>query len=242
MTVFEVLCRVKHRGNLLSLSERHPSMRVYTWCNRVNEILEVEVGDPGEYGEARRELAKVATIVGESEEGGIHLIESTCFCTKDNSVGLNIEDLPVLMVQPEVMRGGWEYYRLILFRHEDFAEVMRRLETRGFTVEVLKKSGVRGSLAGCILEADSIFSSLTGKQMDALMRAYTHGYYRLPRGADIQEIARVERVKRTTFQEHLKKGENKIIERIIPYMRLYSGRSRDAAELTSTKGKLMDYD
>ncbi len=28
------------RGALLALSERRPSMRVYTWCNRINEIIE----------------------------------------------------------------------------------------------------------------------------------------------------------------------------------------------------------
>lgn len=210
----------------------------------MNEVLEVEVGDPSEYGEVLKEVGKIATIVGESEGGGIHLIESTCFCTPENSVGMNVEDLPVLVVSPEVMRGGWEYYRLVLFRHEDFAEVVRRLEGRDFTVEVLEKAEVRGSLSGNLLEADSVFSSLTGKQMDAMIRAYGHGYYRLPRSADIQEIARRERVKRTTFQEHLKKGENKIIERIIPYMRLYARRSGDAAKLTTAddQGRSMNHD
>lgn len=210
----------------------------------MNEVLEVEVGDPSEYGEVLKEVGKIATIVGESEGGGIHLIESTCFCTPENSVGMNVEDLPVLVVSPEVMRGGWEYYRLVLFRHEDFAEVVRRLEGRDFTVEVLEKAEVRGSLSGSLLEADSVFSSLTGKQMDAMIRAYGHGYYRLPRSADIQEIARRERVKRTTFQEHLKKGENKIIERIIPYMRLYARRSGDAAKLTTAddQGRSMNHD
>ena len=210
----------------------------------MNEVLEVEVGDPSEYGEVLKEVGKIATIVGESEGSGIHLIESTCFCTPENSVGMNVEDLPVLVVSPEVMRGGWEYYRLVLFRHEDFAEVVRRLEGRDFTVEVLEKVEVRGSLSGNLLEADSVFSSLTGKQMDAMIRAYGHGYYRLPRSADIQEIARRERVKRTTFQEHLKKGENKIIERIIPYMRLYARRSGDAAKLTTAddQGRSMNHD
>jgi hypothetical protein len=81
--------------------------------------------------------------------------------------------------------------------------------------------------------------------MDAMIRAYTHGYYRLPRSADIQEIARRERVKRTTFQEHLKKGENKIIERIIPYMRLYASRvgwSGDASKFTQTDGRRINHD
>ena len=149
MTAFEVLFRVKHAGALLELSERHPSMRVYTWCNRVNEVLEVEVGDPSEYREVLDEVGRVATIVGESGEGGFHVIESTCFCTPQNSIGMNVEDLPVLLVSPEVMKGGWEHYRLVFFRHEDFAEVVRRLEVKGFTVEVLEKaeSGARSRVA-----------------------------------------------------------------------------------------------
>jgi predicted DNA binding protein len=222
---------------MLALSEKHPSLKIFTWCNRVNEVLEVEVGDPSEYDEVRWELARQAKILGESGGGEIRLIESTCYCTPYNSVSMNVDDLPILVVSPDVVFGGWSHYRIILFRHEDFAEVIRRLEAKEFTVEVLRKTEVKGSLAGSILEADNIFSSLTGKQMDALMRAYTHGYYQLPRGADIQEIAKVERVKRTTFQEHLKKGENKIIERIIPYMRLYAGRSGDAHRLTRPNGK-----
>ena len=77
MTTFEVLFKVKHKGFLLALSERHPSLRIYTWCNRVNEVFEVEVGDPSEYEEVRGELEKMAEIVGESGGGGIRLIEST---------------------------------------------------------------------------------------------------------------------------------------------------------------------
>jgi predicted DNA binding protein len=237
VTTFEVLLRVKYKSALLALSERHPSLKIYTWCNRVNEVLEVEVGDPSEYDEVRWELAKQTKIIDESGGGEIRIIESTCYCTPYNSVSMNVDDLPVLVVTPDVVFGGWSHYRIILFRHEDFAEVIRRLEAREFTVEVLRKAEVKGSLAGNILEADTIFSALTGKQMDALMRAYTHGYYQMPRAADIQEIAKVERVKRTTFQEHLKKGENKIIERIIPYMRLYAGRSGDAHRLTRAGGK-----
>jgi len=237
VTTHEVLFRVKHKGTLLTLSEKHPSLKIYTWCNKINEFMEVEVGDASEYEEVKWELAKVTKILGESGSGEIRIIESNCYCTPYNSVEMNVEDLPILVVAPEIITGGWDYYRIILFRHEDFAEVIRRLEAKEFTVEVLRKMEVKGSLAGSILEADNIFSSLTGKQMNALMRAYSHGYYQLPRGADIQEIAKVERVKRTTFQEHLKKGENKIIERIIPYMRLYAGRSGDAHRLTRGGGK-----
>jgi len=38
------------------------------------------------------------------------------------------------------------------------------------------------------LTADAPFSDLAEKQMDALLTAYSHGYYRLPRKTDVKTI------------------------------------------------------
>jgi hypothetical protein len=222
MTAFETLLRIRHDCPFIRISERHASMRMYTWCNRVHEVMEVVVDEPGEYEAVLGEVSKLATVLDESSDGGkAHLITSTCFCTPYNSVGMNIEDLDILDVSPVVLSGGWEYYRVIAFRHEDLAKMLERLEARGFTVEVLRKTPFEGSITGSILATESLFSELTGKQTEALIKAYGHGYYQLPRTADIQEIAVKERVARTTFQEHLKKGENKIIGSLMPYLQLY---------------------
>jgi len=44
----------------------------------------------------------------------------------------------------------------------------------------------------------------------------------LPRRADVQTIAAKERVPRTTFQEHLKKAENKLLAALVPYIQLFN--------------------
>jgi len=80
------------------------------------------------------------------------------------------------------------------------------------------------------LTADALFSDLTEKQMDALLTAYSHGYYRLPRKSDIQTIASRKRVPRTTFQEHLKKAENKLVVSLVPYIQLYKKASPERRE------------
>ena len=222
MTACETLLRIKHDGAFIKLSEQHPSMHIYTWCNKVNEVMEVNVDESEEYGEVLGEVSRLATVVDESNGGGsAHFIVSTCFCTPFNSVEMNIEDLQILNVSPVVLHGGWEHFRMIVFRHEDLSEMIDRLVARGFSLEIMAKSEFKGSLASSFLATEALFSALTGKQVDALMKAQRHGYYRLPRVADVQKIASREGVKRTTFQEHLKRGENKLINALIPYMQLY---------------------
>ena len=72
------------------------------------------------------------------------------------------------------------------------------------------------------LTADALFYGLTERQMDALLTAHRHGYYNLPRDSDVQTIAAKEKVPLTTFQEHLKKAENKLVAAIIPHMKLFN--------------------
>lgn len=72
------------------------------------------------------------------------------------------------------------------------------------------------------LSADHLFSNLTEKQINALLTAHRNGYYKLLRRADVQTIAAKKRVPRTTFQEHFKKDENKILAALVPYVQLFN--------------------
>jgi hypothetical protein len=77
--------------------------------------------------------------------------------------------------------------------------------------------------------------------MDALLTAYSNGYYNLPRKANIQDIANKKRVSRTTYQEHLKKAENKLVASLIPYVQLFrrvASEKRNALNTTVRPGSL----
>jgi hypothetical protein len=43
----------------------------------------------------------------------------------------------------------------------------------------------------------------------------------LPRKANVQDIAHRKKVSRTTYQEHLKKVENKLVASLVPYVQLF---------------------
>ena len=116
---------------------------------------------------------------------------------------------------------GWEYYRVIAFRHEDLKKLQTRLDKIGAATEILRKAPFNGFIASSMtLTADALLSRLTEKQTEALLEAYRDGYYMLPRRVGVKEIARKRHVPRAKFDEHLRKAENKIMSSLIPCVHL----------------------
>ena len=229
MSLSEVVFKVTHDCPFGNISRRFPFLKMFLWCNREYEVLEMIVKEPEAYSVLMEELSKIGGIIQESSDTNtVHLVTKKCFCTLENSVAKNIDECSLLHVSPVVYERGWEYYRVIAFRHEDLKRFLERLEEIAFSFEVLRKVPFDGFIASSLtLTADALFSDLTEKQMDALLSAYSHGYYMLPRKADIKTIADRKGVARTTFQEHLKKAENKLVSSLVPYIQLFRQASAD---------------
>ena len=223
MTLFEVVLKITHDCPFANLSRKYPSLEMCSWCNGEHDVYELHTERKEEYDALVKEVSKLGELIEESSnEQKAHLIIETCACNTENSVGKNIEDFDLLHVSPVVYSKGWEYYRIIAFRHEDLKRFLERMEGHGFTYEIVRKVPFNGFIASSLtMTADALFSDLTEKQMDALLMAHNSGYYLFPRKNDIQQIAAKRRVPRTTFQEHLKKAENKIVSSLIPYIQLY---------------------
>jgi len=223
MPLFEIVFKAMHDCPFGNISRRFPSSKMYVWCNREHEVIEVVVTRRVEYSAVMNELAGIGGMVnGSSGSGKAHLISRKCFCTKDNSIGKNIDALDLLHVSPVIYERGWEYYRIIAFRHEDLRKLLLRLEQMSVTVEILRKVPFDGFIAGSLtLTADALFSGLTEKQIDALLTSFHNGYYNIPRKIPLTLIAKKKRAARTTFEEHLRKAENKIVTSLIPYLQLF---------------------
>jgi len=133
-----------------------------------------------------------------------------------------IGNLDILHVSPAMAEKGWEYHRIVVFRHKDLEDLLKRLGESGFEVEVLRKVPFDGFIASSLtLNADALFSGLTDKQMDALLTAHRFGYFKFPRKADVQTIANKKHVPRTTYSDNLKKAESKLVTALIPYIHLF---------------------
>ena len=197
---------------------------MFDWCNREYDVIELIIDDTGEYSAVIDEMSKIEGMVEKSSDlHNAHFFVKKCFCKAEDSVTRILDEFDLLQISPIIYRHGWEYYRVIAFGHEDLKGLMQRFEERGIEYEILRKVDFEGFIAGSLtLTADSLFSDLTEKQMDALLTAYGSGYYSLPRKSNVQDIAHKKKVSRTTYQEHLKKAENKLVASLVPYAQLFN--------------------
>ena len=60
-----------------------------------------------------------------------------------------------------------------------------------------------------------LLPKLSEKQREAVNLAYKKGYYEYPKKIDLGELAKLMSVSKSTFQEHLKRAEGKLIPRML---------------------------
>ena len=223
MTLFEVVFKITHDCPFCNISKRFPHLKMFVWCNREHEVIELILDKSDECSAVLEEMSKKEGIIEKSSDShNTHYFVKKCFCAVEDSVGKNIDAFDLLHISPVVYQHGWEYYRIIAFKHEDLKGLMQRFESKGFKFEILRKVPFNGFIASSLtLSADALFSDLTEKQAEALLAAHRNGYYRLPKKANITDIANKKRVPRTTYQEHLKKAENKLVSSLVPYIQLF---------------------
>jgi hypothetical protein len=227
MTLYEIMFKATHDCPFCNISKKYPSMKMFIWCNREHEVIEVDVESDSEYEEVLTELSRIGRKVEESfSQHKIHFITTGCSCHIETSIGRNIDDCDLLHISPVFYENGWEHYRVVALRHEDAEKLFNRLSEMGVGIEVIRKTPFDGFIASSLtLNADSLFSKLTDKQINALIKSYANGYYRIPRALDVKDIAAHEKVPRTTFQDHLRRAENRLVEGLLPYLELYKKAS-----------------
>ncbi len=219
----EVLIRQKYDSPILDFSRRNASFRMLSWCNRESLVHEIFVENPEEYSFLTREISKPTNIMSELYEAEDHHIVIMRRPCRDLTCAKFFLELAILHLQPTTVEKGWEYHRLIVFKQKDLRNYLERIEEAGIKFEILRKAPINGfATNSLILEISSLFSHLTKKQIDALITAHRNGYYMLPRKLSAKAIASKKNVPKTTFRDHLRKAEKKLITGLIPYLHIFN--------------------
>jgi len=227
MTYYELIFKLHHDCPYNDFSKRFPSAVVSHWWNWSRDVLEI----------ASRELPNVKVKEGIREmikgigskiiqtprsTSSTHVVIQHCACDKLPPPTLpTIEKRNCLNLQPMVYTGGWEWYRVAAFSDRDIKTLFKDFE-KDCIVEVtsrrsISEESVHNSL---LVSTGSLLGGLTSKQTRAVMTALDNGYYNLPRDASAEEIARRLGIPRTSFVDHLRKAENKVMQAMGSYLRL----------------------
>jgi predicted DNA binding protein len=234
MALTELTFRLQHDCPFNDFTRKHPDVPFAVWCNGSTDFMEVDCPDAASYERIQPDLLAMAKSRGSKmlnrtfEGGNLQVLVRTCTCNKGKRVSVSdhFEKHNMLEIQPTVYHDGWEHYRIIAFSDTDIKNLFRGLEGYANT-EILSRKRIEGSTMrdAFLVSLNTLFNELTQKQADALLNALESGYYQVPKKVTTEEIARRFKVPRTTYEEHIRKAESKVLRAVAPYVSLYA-RSR----------------
>ncbi len=228
MTIYEISFKLQHDCPYNDLSREFPELVVSHWCNNERDVLEISCDDMSTFQSLQKELHYIEQKLGVKilrktfTSNNIQLVLQTCRCDKIKyKVSTVIERYNCLEMEPTIYRDGWEWYRVIAFSQKDIKKLFVSLEQFA-TVSILSRrmmddNSVRDTF---VISTSSILGGLTTKQTQALLAALDHGYYRIPKKVTTDEIAHRLGLPRTTYEEHLRKAESKVLRAFTPYIQL----------------------
>ncbi|MFB6156047.1 MAG: helix-turn-helix domain-containing protein [Haloferacaceae archaeon] len=228
MALYEATFRVRHECPYREISERHPDLTIREWFMRDCQVLELVADAPTET--LREDLRTLGTVLHESAtDDGLHAVMRSCRCSLDDSIVARFETHDCLYQPPTVYRRGWEHYTVVAFEEADVRALLRDLDDER-DVEVTAKTTIEERPVGenLLTPAERLFDGLTDRQVAALRLALDNGYYEQPRGASVATLAERTDVARSTFEEHLRKAENKLLTNAGQFVRpLTASRGTD---------------
>lgn len=224
MSLYEASFRVKHECPYREISERYPDLTIREWYLSDCQVLEITSAETPT-DELLEEIDRLGAILHKSiDDSGFHVVTQSCLCSLEGSILDRFQEYNCLYQPPTIHRLGWEHYTVIAFDEADVRELLRDLDDDR-DIEVLSKTGLEETTIphSMLAPVDQLFDGVTDRQLAALRLALDNGYYEQPRHASVSELAQQTSVARSTFEEHLRKAENKLIMNAGQFVRLLMG-------------------
>jgi len=229
--MYEIELKFQHSCPFSDLSRKFPSARLSLWDNLQKEFLDVRSNNRGDWPSLNREIVTLARdkgsrILRKSADGrSYQFVIMTCACERRGTTLDWVMESDCLFVPPIQIRDGRETYHAVGFDRGAARRLLARFKEKGRAdIASLREVDLRALDQASFMPLMDPLSGMTPMQVSALATSMTLGYYRLPRRTSTGKIAESLRVPRTTFQEHRKKAESKLMAALTPYVLTYAKR------------------
>jgi predicted DNA binding protein len=220
---------VRHDCSVGNLSRKLPDLRIMQWSMSHREIFQAT--GPELQLQAFRE-AVVSQFGGRhmysTAEGMVLVTEEAChaWSGERTTISAILSSVGVWDIPPIVYRDGWESWRVIAWSdrsvREMFAEIRKIGELRLGSLRPIENLETEQMM---LMPASDVFTGLTDRQSSALLLGLRHGYYSVPSETDIRRLADGAGLSPSTFSEHLRKAEARILQNLRPYLEAYAMRA-----------------
>jgi predicted DNA binding protein len=223
--MFELSVEFDHHCTISDVSARFPSASFQFWDNAQRGYLEIKSGRPEDFRPMNLELRQLrngsdCTILQKKVTAKGELSALLTFeHDSEGSVVSLVAEAGCFLVFPVVISAGREFLRILAFDKGASKRLMKVLNAAGRArVEKERRIAFETSGLSSVMPLINPISDLTAKQVAALAMSMRYGYYKLPRHTSTGKIANAAHVPRTTFQDHRKKAETKLMNALAPYI------------------------
>lgn len=214
---------VKHTCSYSLLSHAFPDVKISIWCKDTYDILILKKGKD-DFSKIKKFIEKNIGKVEKIYVMGMtaQIVLSECYCF-DPPIFSHYPEYHNVDIPPVIYQNGKELTRMIIMTEEIDQFIDKLIDKNPqLNVEIISSIHIKKIELDFpfYISQSEIIKDLTKKQLQALILAFESGYYRIPRDHTIQAIASGQNIHRKTFEEHLRKAENKIMKNIIPTLLL----------------------
>jgi len=188
--------------------------------------IEVAESDYEEVIEVIREHESTVSIdiVEKYSVGGVDRLSATLLIRSQH---FEYTPLQVLLHEGFIPLGGFgelhngaESFDLLLTSREDLSKSVELLERFGPVKIEYVSSEFQRQTTPSVTEWTELFETVTPRRRKVLNKALEAGYFDIPRGCTLQEIADDLGIAKTTASQHLRKAEKNIMQFFIQYVNI----------------------
>jgi predicted DNA binding protein len=212
--VIDARLRIRHPCPYCDLSVASPASLFLLWCDNRRDTLLVSSPDPDE-------LRRVLALIRRRLRGRPLLREASVALAilpefewaEPPSVTRIARRSGIWVLPPVLYADGRETYRLLSPTRARMNRFISRLRRLG-EVELLSVTDRSGLESVRDIPSASVhfFEGLTSRQARSMVAAFEAGLFEVPARARFDEVARRQGLSRSTFGEHLRKAQLRIVE------------------------------
>jgi class 3 adenylate cyclase/predicted DNA binding protein len=221
MAVVEARMRVHHPCPYCDLSVEFPRTLLLLWCDNRRDVFLVSSPDAGELRQvlsAFRDSFHGRCTVQDGPEAVV-VVPDFEWADPPSVTGL-ARRTGVWTLPPVLYHGGRETYHFVAPARSELNRLIARVRRLG-EVELLSvtdREGL-GTVRDGTLAPAHFFEGLTEKQTRAIVAAYEGGLLDVPAHRGWGEVARSQGLSRSTFGEHLRKGQHRLLVNSYPLLK-----------------------
>lgn len=190
---------------------------VELWCNDHCDLLYVD-GDPppGLVERIRDEVGMADTL---SADGRMLIVTGDCLKNHERTtIERYLARHNCLLLPPLTYRDGYKLCHVLALNSANLTAFYRDIAD-DFDVTIdAKRSLDEPPNERTRNRFEAEVESLSARQREALELATEEGYYEIPRDVTTEALAAELDINRRTFEDHLRRAENKIIDDIADYL------------------------